>query len=109
MKLLPVKTTGVTADASVVVLKGAAAKDEQNNYKAVMVALQRKYRSEHRKQLFGIELKNRPQRVGETFAKLCGRSRKACAYDICRPFDRHKIETFVYGIRDLEIKRRHEM
>lgn len=77
----------------VVALKGAVAESlqtvpevERNNYRAVMAALQRKYGSKHRKQVFRMELKNRSERVGEVLPS--SKSRKAGAHGIYRLFGR---------------------
>ena len=93
-------------------LKGAAAKilettsdGSRNNYNDIMVALQRRFGEEHKRELYRMELLYRSQKAN---ASLCNLGRKIGAAHI--PGKKHllvnsfKTEVFVNSIRDADIK-----
>ncbi|XP_067615073.1 myosin heavy chain, cardiac muscle isoform isoform X3 [Eurosta solidaginis] len=98
-----------------VALKGPAAEilqtipeGERSNYGALMAAVERRYGSEHRKQIFQIELQNRHQRANETLQEVAlDVERLAHLANADAPVEyteRVKIQSFINGIRDLETK-----
>ncbi|XP_067613243.1 RB1-inducible coiled-coil protein 1-like [Eurosta solidaginis] len=99
-----------------VALKGPAAEilqtipeGERNNYEALMAAVERRYGSEHRKQIFQIELQNRYQKANETLQEFASDiERLAHLSNADAPVEyteRVKIQSFINGIRDVETKR----
>ncbi|XP_067629425.1 pharyngeal muscle protein 2-like [Eurosta solidaginis] len=99
-----------------VALKGPAAEilqtipeGERNNYEALMAAVERRYGSEHRKQIFQIELQNRYQKANETLQEFASDvERLAHLANADAPVEyteRVKIQSFTNGIRDVETKR----
>ncbi|XP_067628486.1 uncharacterized protein [Eurosta solidaginis] len=99
-----------------VALKGPAAEilqtipeGERNNYEALMAAVERRYGSEHRKQIFQIELQNRYQKANETLQEFASDiERLAHLANADAPVEyteRVKIQSFINGIRDVETKR----
>ncbi|XP_067633481.1 uncharacterized protein [Eurosta solidaginis] len=99
-----------------VALKGPAAEIlqtipeyERNSYDALMAAVERRYGSEHRKQIFQIELQNRYQKANETLQEFASDiERLAHLANADAPVEyteRVKIQSFINGIRDVETKR----
>ncbi|XP_067637433.1 uncharacterized abhydrolase domain-containing protein DDB_G0269086-like [Eurosta solidaginis] len=99
-----------------VALKGPAAEilqtipeGERNSYDALMAAVERRYGSEHRKQIFQIELQNRYQKANETLQEFASDvERLAHLANADAPVEyteRVKIQSFINGIRDVETKR----
>ncbi|XP_067625885.1 uncharacterized protein [Eurosta solidaginis] len=82
---------------------------ERNNYEALMAAVERRYGSEHRKQIFQIELQNRYQKASETlqeFASDIERLAQLANADAPVEYtERIKIQSFINGILDVETKR----
>ena len=96
-------------------LKGSAAEVIQsipaasrNNYGEVIAAMQRKYGGEHKQDIFRMELRGRVQKsndILQDFATEVERLVLLTYPGESHPLvDRMKIETFVNGIRDPEIK-----
>ncbi|XP_067647616.1 uncharacterized protein [Eurosta solidaginis] len=99
-----------------VALKGPAAEilqtipeGERNCYEALMGVLERRYGTEHRRQIYQMELLNRFQRPGETLQEFASDiERPAHLANADAPVDyteRVKIQSFIKGIRDAETKR----
>ncbi|XP_067615866.1 uncharacterized protein [Eurosta solidaginis] len=99
-----------------VALKGPAAEIlqtipeyERNSYETLMAAVERRYGSEHRKQIFQIELQNRYQKANETLQEFASDiERLAHLANADAPVEyteRVKIQSFINGIRDVETKR----
>ncbi|GLV33608.1 hypothetical protein CBL_20303, partial [Carabus blaptoides fortunei] len=102
--------------ALVVSLKGSAAEVlqtvpeiERGDYNALMAAIERRYGSEHRKQIFQMELLNRCQRANETLQeyateieRLAHLANEDASAEIV---ERVKIQSFINGIRDVDKKR----
>ncbi|XP_067621666.1 tropomyosin alpha-1 chain isoform X2 [Eurosta solidaginis] len=97
-------------------LKGPAAEilktipeGERNCYEALMGALERRYRTEHRRQIYQIELLNRFQRPGETLQEFASDiERLAHLANADAPVEYTegvKIQNFINGIPDVETKR----
>ncbi|XP_067634550.1 myosin-1-like [Eurosta solidaginis] len=97
-------------------LKGPAAEilqtipeGERNCYEALMGALERRYGTEHRRQIYQMELLNRFQRPGETLQEFASDiERLAHLANADAPVEyteRVKIQSFINGIRDVETKR----
>ncbi|XP_067645518.1 uncharacterized protein [Eurosta solidaginis] len=97
-------------------LKGPAAEilqtipeSEWNCYEALMGALERRYGTEHRRQIYQMELLNRFQRPGETLQEFASDiERLAHLANADAPVEyteRVKIQSFINGIRDVETKR----
>ncbi|XP_073811775.1 uncharacterized protein [Musca autumnalis] len=80
----------------------------RNNYRDIMAALERKYGSEHKQEIYRMELRGRVQKPNETlqaFAADIERLAQLAYPGETHPLvDRIKIETFASGIRDPEIK-----
>ncbi|XP_073847838.1 uncharacterized protein [Musca autumnalis] len=80
----------------------------RNNYGDIMAALERKYGSEHKQEIYRMELRGRVQKPNETlqdFAADIERLAQLAYPGETHPLvDRIKIETFASGIRDSEIK-----
>ncbi|XP_067618021.1 uncharacterized protein [Eurosta solidaginis] len=102
--------------ALLVALKGPAAEilqtipeGERNNYEALMAAVERRYGSEHRKQIYQIELQNRHQRANETLQEFASDVERldhlANADAPVEYTERVKIQSFINGIRNVETKR----
>ncbi|XP_067644811.1 uncharacterized protein [Eurosta solidaginis] len=74
-----------------------------------MAAVERRYGSEHRKQIFQIELQNRYQKANETLQEFASDvERLAHLANADAPVEyteRVKIQSFINGIRDVETKR----
>ncbi|XP_067620078.1 early endosome antigen 1-like [Eurosta solidaginis] len=99
-----------------VALKGPAAEIlqtipeyERNSYEALMAAVERRYGSEHRKQIYQIELQNRYQKANETLQEFVSDiERLAHLANADAPVEyteRVKIQSFINGIRDVETER----
>ncbi|XP_067623232.1 uncharacterized protein [Eurosta solidaginis] len=97
-------------------LKGPAAEilqtipeGERNSYEALMGALERRYGTEHRRQIYQMELLNRFQRPGETLQEFASDvERLAYLANADAPVEyteKVKIQSFINGIRDVETKR----
>ncbi|XP_065356144.1 uncharacterized protein LOC135950535, partial [Calliphora vicina] len=106
---------GEKAIELILALKGNAAVvlesvpvSNRNCYDDIMEALQRKYGGEHKKELYRMELRGRVQKPNETlqdFALEIERLLQLTYPGENNPFlDHIKIEAFVNGIRDPEIK-----
>ncbi|XP_067634859.1 uncharacterized protein [Eurosta solidaginis] len=82
---------------------------ERNCYEALMGALERRYGTEHRRQIYQMELLNRFQRPGETLQEFASDiERLAHLANADAPVEyteRVKIQSFINGIRDVETKR----
>ncbi|XP_049304021.1 uncharacterized protein LOC125776325 [Bactrocera dorsalis] len=82
---------------------------ERDNYEALMSAIERRYGSEHRKQIYQIELQNRGQKMNESLQKFATEiERLAHLANADAPVDyieRVKIQCFINGIRDVDTKR----
>ncbi|XP_067616141.1 uncharacterized protein [Eurosta solidaginis] len=99
-----------------VALKGPAAEIlqtipeyERNNYETLMSALERRYGSEHKKQIYQIDLQNRYQKANETLQEFASDvERLAHLANADAPVEYTesvKIQSFINGIRDAETKR----
>lgn len=81
----------------------------RSKYESVMGAVARKYGSEHRKQLFYMELQNRRQRSGESLQEYAAdieRLVHLAHYDVGADLmEQMKIRAFIQGIRDVEVRR----
>ncbi|XP_067629273.1 uncharacterized protein [Eurosta solidaginis] len=97
-------------------LKGPAAEilqtipeGERNCYEALMSALERRYGTEHRRQIYQMELLNRFQRPGETLQEFASDiERLAHLANADAPVEYTeivKIQSFINGILDVETKR----
>ncbi|XP_037928583.1 uncharacterized protein LOC119662995, partial [Teleopsis dalmanni] len=97
-------------------LKGSAAEIlqtipqyERENYDTLMSALERRFGSQHRQQIYQIELQNRCQNSGETlqnFAADVERLAHLANADASVDYiERVKIQSFINGIRDVDTKR----
>ncbi|XP_049318632.1 uncharacterized protein LOC125780377 isoform X1 [Bactrocera dorsalis] len=82
---------------------------ERDNYEALMSAIERRYGSEHRKQIYQIELQNRGQKMNESLQEFATEiERLAHLANADAPVDyieRVKIQCFINGIRDVDTKR----
>ncbi|XP_049306033.1 uncharacterized protein LOC125776636 [Bactrocera dorsalis] len=82
---------------------------ERDNYEALMSAIERQYGSEHRKQIYQIELQNRGQKMNESLQEFATEiERLAHLANADAPMDyieRVKIQSFINGIRDVDTKR----
>ncbi|XP_049306171.1 uncharacterized protein LOC125776686 [Bactrocera dorsalis] len=82
---------------------------ERDNYEALMSAIERRYGSEHRKQIYQIELQNRGQKMNESLQEFATEiERLAHLANADAPVDyieRVKIQSFINGIRDVDTKR----
>ncbi|XP_049316468.1 uncharacterized protein LOC125779284 [Bactrocera dorsalis] len=82
---------------------------ERDNYEALMSAIERRYGSEHRKQIYQIELQNRGQKMNEPLQEFATEiERLAHLPNADAPVDfieRVKIQCFINGIRDVDTKR----
>ncbi|XP_049307262.1 uncharacterized protein LOC125777124 [Bactrocera dorsalis] len=82
---------------------------ERDNYEALMSAIERRYGSEHRKQIYQIELQNRGQKMNESLQEFATEiERLAHLANADAPADyieRVKIQCFINGIRDVDTKR----
>ncbi|XP_075168511.1 uncharacterized protein LOC142240690 [Haematobia irritans] len=80
----------------------------RNNYNEVIAALQRKYGGEHKQDIFRMELRGRVQKSNETLQDFATEVERLVLLTYpgeSHPLvDRIKIETFVNGIRDPDIK-----
>ncbi|XP_054083379.1 uncharacterized protein LOC128920323 [Zeugodacus cucurbitae] len=94
-----------------VALKGAAAEIlqtipncESSSYEALMAAVERRYGSEHRRQIFQIELQNRKQKASEYLQEFATEVERlahlAYAHKSAEYIEDIKIHSFVNGIRD---------
>ncbi|XP_054091364.1 uncharacterized protein LOC128922969 [Zeugodacus cucurbitae] len=94
-----------------VALKGAAAEIlqtipncESSSYEALMAAVERRYGSEHRRQIFQIELQNRKQKASESLQEFATEVERlahlAYAHKSAEYIEDIKIHSFVNGIRD---------
>ncbi|XP_058976719.1 uncharacterized protein LOC131801788 [Musca domestica] len=103
------------AVALLLALKGSAADVIQsipvasrNNYEDVIAALERKYGGEHERNIYLMELRGRVQRANETLQDFAAEVERLVLMTYPGEdhplLDRMKIETFVNGIRDPEIK-----
>ncbi|XP_049310621.1 uncharacterized protein LOC125778133 [Bactrocera dorsalis] len=81
---------------------------ERDNYEALMSAIERRYGSEHRKQIYQIELQNRGQKMNESLQEFATEiERLAHLANADAPVDyieRVKIQCFINGIRDVDTK-----
>lgn len=104
-----------TAIELILALKGTAAEvletvpvDSRNDYNVIMTALQRKYGGEHKKDIYRMELRGRAQKANESlqdFAMEIERLVQLTYPGENHPFlDQFKIEAFVNGIRDPEVR-----
>lgn len=100
----------------IVSLKGSAAEvlqtipdSERDNYEALMRAIERRYGSEHRRQIYQIELQNRGQKANESLQEFATEiERLAHLANADAPMEyieRMKIQSFINGIRDVDTKR----
>ncbi|XP_036347829.1 uncharacterized protein LOC118757205, partial [Rhagoletis pomonella] len=108
-----------TADkvaALVVSFKGSAAEVlqtvpeiDRGNYDAIMAAIERRYGSDHRQQMFQMELMNRFQKINETLQDYATEIERlahlAYAKETADFIEKMKCQAFVRGIRDPETKR----
>ncbi|XP_049316347.1 uncharacterized protein LOC105224248 isoform X1 [Bactrocera dorsalis] len=82
---------------------------ERDNYEALMSAIERRYGSEHRKQIYQIELQNRGQKMNESLQEFATEiERLAHLANADAPveyIERVKIQCFINGIRDVDTKR----
>ncbi|XP_049312637.1 uncharacterized protein LOC125778503 [Bactrocera dorsalis] len=82
---------------------------ERDNYEALMSAIERRYGSEHRKQVYQIELQNRGQKMNESLQEFATEiERLAHLANADAPVDYIegvKIQSFINGIRDVDTKR----
>ncbi|XP_049316417.1 myosin-13-like [Bactrocera dorsalis] len=82
---------------------------ERDNYEALMSAIERRYGSEHRKQIYQIELQIRGQKINESLQEFATEiERLAHLANADAPVDyieRVKIQCFINGIRDVDTKR----
>lgn len=104
------------AAAVIVALKGTAAEALQmipqhnlNDYQAIMTALHRRYGSEHKKQIYQMEVANRKQQAHESLKEFAAEVERlaylAFADDLPEFREKQMVQSFVAGIRDSEIKR----
>jgi len=104
------------ASTLVVALRGSAAEvlqmippDDIGNYEAIMAALQRRFGSEHKKQIYQMEAINRKQYATESlkeYATDIERLGHLAYAGECEDYrEKLMIQTFVAGIRDPEIKK----
>ncbi|XP_069969144.1 citron rho-interacting kinase-like [Bactrocera oleae] len=77
---------------------------EVSSYETLMGALERRHGSEHRKQIFQIELRNRRQKANESLQEFSTEIERlahlAYAHKSVEYIEDTKISTFVNGIRD---------
>ena len=97
-------------------LKGKAAEaiqtipeQDRYNYMEVMKALDRKYGSDHKREMYRMELKGRYQKGGETLQEFATAVERlvhfAHANTSTEYMERIKIDAFIDGIRDPETRR----
>lgn len=107
---------GDKASALIVSLTGSAAdvlqtipSARRGDYEVIMDALQRKYGSEHLKQVHRLEMKSRVQRSNESLQSFAADVERLAqlVYGDCsaEELERSKVEAFIDGIRDPETKR----
>ncbi|XP_036347990.1 uncharacterized protein LOC118757381, partial [Rhagoletis pomonella] len=99
-----------------VALKGPAAEIlqtipdcERNSYDALMGAVERRYGSEHRRQIYQMELENRCQKANETLQEFASEIERLAHLAIGDASGEHlervKIQRFINGMRDMYTKR----
>lgn len=102
--------------ALIVALKGEAAEtlqtipeNERRGYGEIIKALERKYGSDHKREIYRMELKGRSQKAGETLQEFASAVERlahlAHASTSSEFMERIKIDAFIDGIRDTETRR----